>query len=137
MLERGQGIRHEIDAKAAPRTGRRRACCAGVVVFLGACAAQAHDLDAEHLRQLVEAEEIAGRVTAIRLVEAYRALGVTTARREMDTARAWADAFCARATREFTWNSAWRLIVHMPEQGRRAYSCRIPTTPDRLTLDER
>jgi hypothetical protein len=135
MLEDRRPLHQRRPFRSFRKNGLRRTYCTGATVLLSAWTAHAQDGDADHLRQLAEAERIAGRVTAIHLVEAYHALGVSTVRAQTESPRAWAEAFCAHASREFTWNGVWRVIVYAPKEDHPAHTCRIPTSPDRLNLD--
>jgi hypothetical protein len=89
---------------------------------------------------MAQAEKDAGRVSGFRLVEPYRAIGVTTApsagrsspQFEAETARDWAEGFCTAASRDFQWNRRWKLIVYAYGQPHCFYSCVIPKTAQHL-----
>jgi hypothetical protein len=97
-----------------------------------ATSAVARGLDTENLRLLAHSEKNAGRVIGMHLVEAYHAIGVTTAHPQIGLAREWGESFCARASSAFTWDQSWSVIVYADQDEHPAHSCRIPTTPDRL-----
>ena len=105
-----------------------------------AAAAVAEAGDADALRGIVQVEKDAGRVSSFRVVEHYRAIGVTAARSavraspeaDADAARIWAERFCANASRELKWDHRWRLVIYPHGQPHRAFSCVIANTAQRL-----
>jgi hypothetical protein len=105
---------------------------AAISAWFATSAGVARGHDAENLRLLAHSEKNAGRVVAMHLVEAYRAIGVTTAHPQIGLAREWGESFCARASSAFTWDHSWSLIVYADRGEQPAHSCRIPTTPNRL-----
>jgi hypothetical protein len=106
------------------------------LLVLAATIAHAEVGDADALRGMAQAEKDAGRVSGFRVVEPYRAIGVTTApsvartsaEAEAEAAREWAKRFCAAASRDFQWDRRWRLIVHAYGQPHPAYTCVIRKT---------
>ena len=107
---------------------------ASFIIF--AATAHAEIGDANALRGMAQAEKDAGRVSTFRVVEPYRAIGVTTAppaaaaspEAEAEAAREWATRFCAAASRDFQWERRWKLMVYAHGQPHRPYSCMIPKT---------
>ena len=90
--------------------------------------------DADALQGMAQAEKHAGRVSGFRVVEAYRAIAVTTAasigqggkESDAETARKWAEAFCAAASEDFHWDSRWQLVVYAEGTAQPAHACLIP-----------
>ena len=90
--------------------------------------------DADALQGMAQAEKDAGRLSGFRVVETYRAIAVTTAASngqggkgsDAEAARKWAEAFCAAASKDFHWDSRWRLVVYPEGQAQPAHACLIP-----------
>ena len=109
-------------------------------IVLAAGIAHAEVGDADALRGMARAEKDAGRVSWFRVVESYRAIGVTTApsmalasaEAEAEAAREWAKRFCAAASRDFQWDHRWKLVVYAHGQPHSSYSCVILKTAQRL-----
>jgi hypothetical protein len=134
---------------------RRLVVGASLIILATTADAQAGDANA--LRGMAQAEKDAGRVSSFRVVEHYHAIGVTTAppaaraspEAEAETARIWAERFCADASRDFKWSRRWRLIVYPSGQAHRSFTCVIAnaalhlepgfgrkSTEDPIALDE-
>jgi hypothetical protein len=90
------------------------------LVLLAAAIAHAEVGNADTLRRIAQAEKDAGRVSSFRVVETYRAIGVTTAppvtrastEVSAEAAREWAKRFCAAAAQDYQWDHRWRLTVY-------------------------
>src|SRR5271166_4111038 len=89
-------------------TGRRLPLALFAFVF-SAASALGQTGDSATLRGMVQAEKDAGRLSGYHIAETFGAVGATTSRsathgdreNEPRAARAWAEAFCASATRNF------------------------------------
>jgi hypothetical protein len=86
---------------------------------------------------MAETEQQAGRLASYRVVEVYRAVAATVAPATPSaaglqrTARAWAEGFCADASRRFVWEQPWRLIVHEGGPDGRRITCVISSRSPR------
>jgi hypothetical protein len=106
------------------------------LVLLAAVIAHAEVGNADTLRRIAQAEKDAGRVSSFRVMETYRAIGVTTAppatrastEVSAEVAREWAKRFCAAAAQDYQWDHRWRLTVYAHGQPRPAYTCSIRNT---------
>jgi hypothetical protein len=121
-------------SSAIAKSGKRWTSLAMIFVVLGSSAAFAQGVDTEKLRGLIETEKNAGRVRTIHVVEAYHAVGITSAHPRVELARAWGESFCAHASRSFAWDRPWTLMVYIHQHEQPAYSCQIPTMPNRFNI---
>jgi hypothetical protein len=113
----------------------RRLLFGAALFTLPAAIAHAEGGDADALNRMAQAEKDAGHVSSFRVVEPYRAIGITAspmarASTEVsaEAAKAWAKRFCASASQDYQWDHRWRLTVYAHGQPHPAYACLIRNT---------